>query len=185
MKNTLILALALISSAAIAAPGALSTLKFDPPAPKAGQEVKITVGVDGDSPGFCGLRLAFGDGTDTGVKIESPKTTFPLTVNKTYAKAGTYTVKAFGKKITTHLPCNGSVEQQLVVEAVPDAAAPAATGAPACPTSYKLKGKAGKAGDFTCLAGKGAQKPEKMLECKEGLEYFQTKTTLGCRKERK
>ncbi len=31
-------------------------------------------------------------------------------------------------------------------------------------------------------AGKGAKKPEKVLDCKDGLEYFQTKSSLGCRK---
>ena len=64
------------------------------------------------------------------------------------------------------------------------AAAPAKPAGPACPEGYKMNGKVGKKGDFSCTAGKGAKKPEKVMDCADGLEYFQTKTTLGCRKAR-
>lgn len=182
MKRFLVSSLALVAGAAFAADGSLSTLKFDPPVAKAGQAVKITVGVDGDSPNFCGLVVHFDDGTESAIKIDGRENKLPLTISKTFAKPGSYSIKAEGRKITTHFPCVGSVEQRLTVEPASGmAASPAAN----CPEGYKLKGKPGKAGDFTCSAGKGAPKPEKVLDCGNGLEYFQTKTALGCRKEGK
>ena len=69
-----------------------------------------------------------------------------------------------------------------MVEAPPAAAKPAA--AAECPQGYKMTGKAGKAGDFTCKGGKDAMAPAKPLACADGLEYFaNTKSQqLGCRK---
>jgi hypothetical protein len=95
---------------------------------------------------------------------------------------GTYTIKADGQKITTHLKCAGKATTQLVVEAPPAAAKPAA--AAECPQGYKMTSKAGKAGDFTCKGGKDAMAPAKPLACADGLEYFaNTKSQqLGCRK---
>lgn len=184
MKNILGCLLALSVSAAFAQQGALSTLTFDPPTPIAGQEVKITVGTDGEPPTFCGMIVRFGDGSESNVKISSSHEQLPLTLGKVYAKSGSYKIKAEGKKVTSHLPCLGSVEQKLVVAAAPaPAAAKGASAAPLCPEGYKLKGNVGKAGDYTCVAGKGAQKPETMMDCADGLEYFQGKSTLGCRKE--
>ena len=186
MKRILGCSIALLAGAAFAQQGALSTLKFDPPNPVAGQEVKITVGTEGQPPTFCGMVVRFGDGNETSIKISSSHQQLPLTLGKVYGKAGTYQVRAEGKKVTSHLPCLGSVEQPLIVAAAPSSASgKAVAGGSLCPEGYKLKGKTGKAGDFTCTAGKGAQKPEKMLDCAEGLEYFQSKSSLGCRKEKK
>jgi len=182
MKNILVSSLVLFSSVAFGADGALSTLKFDPPVVKAGQEVKITIGVDGEAPSFCGMVVHFDDGTSAEFKIDGRERKLPMTISKVYAKAGSYSVKAEGKKVTTHFPCVGAVEQRLTVEG---GATQGAKADAACPEGYVLKGKMGKTGSFTCNAGKGAKKPEKVLECGNGLEYFQTKTSLGCRKEGK
>jgi hypothetical protein len=67
-----------------------------------------------------------------------------------------------------------------VVEAPPAAARPAAE----CPQGYKMTGKVGKDGDFTCKGGKGASAPAKPLACADGLEYFVNDKSqqLGCRK---
>lgn len=180
MKRILVYSLACFATATFAQQGALSTLKFDPPVPKAGQEVKITVGVDGEPPSFCGLVVYFGDGSDTKYKIDSQENKLPLTISKVYPNPGVYKVKAEGRKVTTHFPCVGVVEQQLTVTATTSAVKESV-----CPENYSLKGKIGKAGDFSCAANKGAIKPEKILNCNDGLEYYQTKTSLGCRKARK
>lgn len=160
----------------------ISSVTIDPATAKAGQEVKITVTAEGDGTQFCGLRIEFGDGENSDIKIASSEKQFPVTVSKTYAKPGNYTVKARGKTVTTHARCPGSAEATITVAAAAAAAASAApTSGPTCPEGYALQGKPGKAGDFTCKAGKGAKKPEKVMDCGDRLEYFQTKTALGCR----
>jgi hypothetical protein len=153
---------------------------------KVGQPVKITVAGDTDPAIYCGLKINFGDGKDQRTVVGEKEGPFPKSATYTYAKPGTYTIRADGVKVDGRFGCTGKVMAQLVVEAAP-AAAPAAKGAkaaaaPACPEGYKLKAKAGKAGDFTCTAGKGAKKPDKVMDCGDKLEYFQTRTSLGCRK---
>jgi len=166
---------------AFAEQGGIGSIKLEPAGAKVGQAVKVTVNADGDAPAFCGMALDFGDGDVRDLKIEAINGGLPRTESKTYAKPGSYTIKAFGKKVTTHLPCKGQSEAVLSVEGAAAAVAPKAAG-PACPEGYKMQGKVGKAGNFTCKAGKGVKAPEKMLECATGLEYFQSKTSLGCRK---
>ncbi len=186
LKLASLAAMLVAAPLAFAAQGGIGTIAVEPGTVKAGQEVKITINAEGETPTFCGLGIEYGDGTTDEFKIDQSNKQFPVTVSKRYAKAGSYTVKASGKKVTTHLPCMGKAEAKVTVEAAAAAPAPAAKAAGhACPEGYALKGKAGKAGDFTCAARKGAKKPEKVLECADGLEYFQTKTTLGCRKGRK
>lgn len=47
-----------------------------------------------------------------------------------------------------------------------------------------MSGKPGKAGNFSCKAGKGAAKPKEPPTCAAGLEYFADDKAkqLGCRK---
>lgn len=183
--------IAMLLAAALAAPAYaadhIQGITMDPSPAKAGQAVRITVAGDSDPSVYCGLKVGFGDGTDERVVV-GDKEPFPKVVSHTYAAPGKYTVRADGTKVDGRFGCTGKVKVELVVEAPPKAAAaPAAKVAagPACPEGYKMKGKPGKAGDFTCAAGKGAKKPEKAMECTAGLEYFQAKTTLGCRKAKK
>lgn len=157
-------------------PGSISSITASPSPAKVGQPVTVTVNVDGEPPNYCGLRIDYGDVNEQ-FKIDEKNKQFPVVVTHTYPRPGTYTIKARGKTVTNHGRCQGSAETVLVVEA-----AAAVTAGPACPEGYRLKGKAGKAGDFTCTAQKGAKAPEKVLACGEGLEYFQSKTTTGCRK---
>lgn len=175
---------ALFLSAAVMAqtmtqPGNINAVKIEPVTAQINQPVKITVTTEGEPQTNCGLRINFGDGEVREIKIASDHSQFPVTVNKTYTKAGNFVVKARGTTINMRGRCQGEAETKVTVAA----ATPVPTAASAnCPEGYKLKGKVGKAGDFTCTAEKGAKKPEKVLECKEGLEYFQSKSSLGCRK---
>ena len=176
-------AFAFASTLAFAESGGIGAIKVEPSPVRAGQEVRITISAEGGAPEFCGMEVNFGDGSEKRkVKIGSGHQKFPVTLTKTFNKPGTYTIKADGQKITTHLKCAGKATTQLVVEAAPAAAKPAA--AAECPQGYKMTGKAGKAGDFTCKGGKGAMAPAKPLACADGLEYFANDKSqqLGCRK---
>lgn len=161
----------------------------EPNPAKAGQPVRITVTGDTDPAVYCGLLTGFGDGSDQRSVVGQQEGSFPKVTTHTYAAPGTYTIRADGRKVDGRFGCTGKVKAQLVVEPPPAAAKPAvaepakgAAAVPACPEGYALKGKAGKAGDFTCTAGKDAKKPEKVMDCADGLEYFQTRTTVGCRR---
>lgn len=177
MKPKFILpALILASSAVFAAPGGIGTLTATPSLAKVGQAVTVTLTAEGEAPALCGLGIDYGDGNSDNIKINGKPHKFPLTLTHTYTKAGNYTLKTEGKKVTTHFPCLGSASAALVVE---DTGAVAAS---ACPEGYTAEGKPTKSGAFTCKAGKGAKVPEKVLGCGDGLEYFQTKSKLGCRK---
>lgn len=188
MKYQLSFALMLASTLAMAQAqqSGIGAIKFEPGTVRAGQEVRITISAEGEAPGFCGMVVHFDDGSESrNIKIDGKEGKFPVTVAKTYAKAGSYSVKAEGKKITTHFPCMGTTTAKLVVEPAPAAAAPTpAAKAAACPEGYKMVGKLGKAGDFSCKGGKGAMAPAKPLGCASGLEYFANDKTrqLGCRK---
>jgi len=171
-----LLALILASSSVFATPGGIGAVTATPSPAKAGQAVTVTVTAEGDAPALCGLGIDYGDGNSDNIKINGKPHKFPLTLTHTYAKAGSYTLKAEGKKVTTHFPCLGSASAPLVVEAA------GAAVASVCPEGYKAEGKPAKSGAFTCKAGKGAKAPEKVMSCGEGLEYFQTQSKLGCRK---
>lgn len=182
MKFKLSFLLGLASTLAFAQQGGIGSMKVEPNPAKAGQEVKITIATDGDAPGFCGMVVHFDDGSESRqIKIDGKETKFPVTITKTYAKAGSYSIKAEGRKITTHFPCVGSATAKLGVEG---AAAPAKAAAPTCPEGYKMNGKPGKAGDFSCKGGKDARALAQPLACGTGLEYFSNDKSkqLGCRK---
>lgn len=182
MKYALGFAFVFASTFAFAEQGGIGAIKVEPSHARAGQEVKITISAEGDAPTFCGMEVHFGDGSDSrNVKIDGKTNKFPVTIAKTYDKPGTYSIKAEGKRITTHLKCSGKAKASLVVEAPPAAAKAAAA---ECPQGYKMTGKVGQAGDFTCKGSKGAKAPAKPLACADGLEYFTNDKSqqLGCRK---
>lgn len=184
MKRQFCLALALCSSVAFAQQGRIGSVKAAPNPARAGQPVSITIAADGPAPTNCGMIVHFDDGSESrNVKIDSDEAKFPVTISKTYAKAGSYIIKAEGTKITTHFPCVGAVTTKLVVEGPAPAAKPAASAA-ACPNGYKMLGRVGKAGEFSCKAPKGVAPPAAPLACAEGLEYFVNgnATRVGCRK---
>ncbi|MBU0750597.1 MAG: hypothetical protein KJ787_01105 [Gammaproteobacteria bacterium] len=181
---TLASALLLAAAGPAFAADNIEGIVLEPNPARVGQPVTITVTGDSSAAVYCGLKVGFGDGSDQRLVV-GDKEPFPKVTTHSYAAPGSYTVRADGTKVDGRFGCTGKVKVQLVVEAPPAAAMPAkATKAagPACPEGYKMKGKAGKKGDFTCAAGKGAKKPEKVMDCADGLEYFQTKSQLGCRK---
>lgn len=180
-----------IAAAALATPvfaaDNFTAISATPNPAKAGQLVTITVAGDSDPALYCGLKVNFGDGRDQRLVVGEKDGVFPKSVTYTYANPGTYTIRADGTKVDGRFGCSGKIMAKLVIEpkpaAAPSARAAAAAG-PDCPEGYRMR-KLGKAGDFTCTAGKGAKKPEKVTDCGDKLEYFQTKSTLGCRKLKK
>ncbi|OHC61995.1 MAG: hypothetical protein A2040_16490 [Rhodocyclales bacterium GWA2_65_19] len=186
MKFQMSLVLTLASTLAFAQQGGIGAVKVEPSPARAGQEVKITVSAEGEAPTFCGMVVHFDDGGESrNIKIASGESTFPVSISKTYAKPGTYSIKAEGKKITTHFPCVGTATAKLVVEGAPAAAATKpATAAAVCPDGYKMTGKMGKMGDFACKGGKAAAMPAQALACGAGLESFANEKArqVGCRK---
>jgi hypothetical protein len=159
----------------------ISSVTANPTPAKTGQPVNITVDADGAGASNCGLIVHFDDGSESRqVKIDGQQQKFPVTIPKTYAKPGTYSIRAEGKKITTHLGCTGRVDLKLVVEG-----AAAATGP--CPEKWKQAGKTGKAGDFSCSPGKGAVVPKDPMTCPAGTEYYVDGKAkkIGCRLPKK
>ena len=151
--------------------GSISSVTVAPSPARVGQPLTVTVAVDGEAPKYCGLRIEYGDSSDD-IKIDESNKQFPVVVTHTYAAPGSYVIKARGKTVTNHARCPGVAEATVVVEAA--AAQASSSQAAACPDGYTLKGKRGKAGDFTCLARKAAKAPDKVLQCGSGLEYFQS-----------
>lgn len=182
MKTPLSLVLAMASTCIFAQQSGIGAVTVAPNPVRAGQEVKITISAEGEAPAFCGMVVHFDDGSESRqVKIDGKEGKFPVVIARTYARAGSYSIKAEGRKITSHFPCVGAATAKLVVAADPAASRPVAA---ACPDGYKMLGKAGKAGDFTCKGGKGASAPAKPLACAAGLEYFSNDKAkqTGCRK---
>ncbi|MFA6314392.1 MAG: hypothetical protein WC681_23165 [Sterolibacterium sp.] len=191
MKSILGIVLAASSGLVLAQSGGIGALKFEPNPVQVGKEVKITISAEGEAPAYCGMVVHFDDGSESrNVKIDGKENKFPVSFGKTYAKPGTYSIKAEGKKITTHFPCVGKAEAKLVVEGVPapaKPAAPAKAAGPNCPEGWKMMGKPGKAGNFGCKAGKGAMMPKEPMTCAAGLEPYTNEKAkqLGCRAPKK
>ena len=186
-----IAALILAASGGFAMAGNISGVKVEPANAQVGAQVKVTV--TGEDEGICGLRVEYGNGDVDVTKMTKDKDNFPRSFNKSYNKAGTYTIVAKGGRDGSAFGCTGEAKAQVVIaEAPKPAAAPAAAAAatpaaaPACPEGYALNAKSvnKKTGAFSCAAKKDAKKPEKALECPAGTEYYATNakaTTVGCR----
>lgn len=177
--------------------GTITGVKVEPANAVVGAAVKVTVA--GDNEGICTLRVEYGNGDVDVTKMNAGKDDFPRSFNKSYNKAGTYTIVAKGGREGSTFGCVGETKTTVTIaEAPKPAAAPAAAGAPAgapavaaaaaptCPEGYNLS-KASvnkKTGAFSCAAQKGAKKPEKAMECPAGTEYFANAkgSLLGCRK---
>jgi hypothetical protein len=187
-KSILALVAASAFSGAVVAQ-TIAGLTVDVPQAQAGQAVTATVKFDNaDSPN-CGLRFYWGDGATEDIKVVDTKQN-PLVLKHTYAKPGAYELMAEGKKVTSHLKCQGAnARAKLTVAASPAAAKPAASAAapagPQCPQGWKLDAKSvnKKTGAFTCTAKAGTALPEKKLSCAGDTGYFENgkKGQLGCR----
>ena len=55
MKHKLVLALGFASTLAFAQQGSIGEVKLAPNPARAGQEVKITISAEGETPTFCGV----------------------------------------------------------------------------------------------------------------------------------
>ena len=180
MRRTL-LALALAAPLTALAGPTIDKISATPSPSKVGEAITITIEASEAENGMCGLSLNWGDGNKMPPKkVGGNHKNFPLTMQHTYAKPGTYEIKADGARAETYLPCMGKVKYMHTVEGAP-AKAGAATSA--CPEGWGQKGKAAKDGSFTCTPkAKGAKKPEKELACPAGTSYFYGAKALGCEK---
>ena len=186
-------AAALSGMAGTSMAGTISGVKAEPASAIVGAQVKVTV--TGDDAGLCGLRVEYGNGDFDLTKMNAGRDNFPRSFNKTYNKAGTYTIIAKGGRDGSALGCPGEAKTTVTIAEAPKPAAaaapaagakPATAAAPACPEGYNLNAKTvdKKSGAFTCAATKDAKKPEKAMECPAGTDYFATPkgSSLGCKK---
>lgn len=181
MRRTLI-ALALSAPlAALAANPTIDKITATPAPSKVGEQIAITIEASDAEDGMCGMVVNWGDGNRTEPKkVGGNHKNFPIVMQHTYAKPGTYEIKANGARAETYLGCMGKVKYMHTVDG---AVATAAPGKPACPADWAMKGKAGKDGSFTCTPKKkGAAKPEKEPGCPAGTSYFYGSKALGCEK---
>ncbi|MBI2306675.1 MAG: hypothetical protein HYU78_05170 [Rhodocyclales bacterium] len=179
------LALATLFAAALPAFASptIDKITATPSPGKAGEPVTITIEASEAENGMCGMSLNWGEGNRLPPKkVGGNHKNFPLTLQHTYQKPGTYEIKADGARAETYLPCMGKVKYMHTV----DAAAPARTAGPAataCPADWALKGKVARDGSFSCTPKKkGAARPEKELACPQGTSYFFGAKALGCEK---
>jgi hypothetical protein len=164
----------------------LAGLKVEPAAAKVGEPVKVTLEFSDAASPNCNVRLHFGDGTKRDVKINQAKDV-PLVATHSYAKAGSYTLKAEGKTALPMLKCVGA-NQGATLTVVPVAVTAASTGArpaPECPAGWQLDAKSvnRRSGAFTCRAQAGTVVPAARLNCPAPLGYFEnaSRGQLGCR----
>ena len=175
--------------------GNISGVKVEPANGVVGAQVKITV--SGEDEGICGVRVEYGNGDVDVTKMQAGRDNFPRSFMKSYNKAGTYTVVAKGGRDGSTLGCSGETKTTVTIAEAPKpvaasapAPAPAAAAVskaapvPACPDGYNLDKKSvnNKAGAYACSMSKGAKKPEKMLECPDGTEFYMNAKSTGCRK---
>jgi hypothetical protein len=186
-------ALLLAGSGGLALAGNISGVKVEPANGQAGTPVKVTV--SGEDEGICGLRVEYGNGDADVTKMAKDKDNFPRSFNKTYNKAGTYTIVVKGGRDGGAFGCTGEVKTQVVIAEAPKPAAapaaaatvaPAVAAAPVCPEGYALNAKSlnKKTGAFSCAVKKGGKMPETALKCPAGTEYYAANakgTTVGCR----
>jgi hypothetical protein len=195
MKTMQFIALAVASLAVSVSAQTLSGVTAAPAQAKVGEPVKATMTFDvQDNKINCGMRLSWGDGTNTDDKVNQPQDV-PKVSSHTYAKPGTYTITAEPKHKGSTLKCAGKnmTTTVTVVAAAPVAAAPAAAASMAkpmaaadvCPADWKLAkpGVNKKTKAYTCTAKAGTKLPEAKVACPGDLTYFENmkKGQLGCR----
>lgn len=79
--------------------------------------VKIVINGKGLENAICALRVNQGDGTSVVHKMDwSTPAKFPLVINKTYSKPGSYPISVRGIKSGMYLKCLGSARTSIKVE---------------------------------------------------------------------
>ncbi len=179
--TTLFASMFAVALPALAANPTIDKITATPSPAKVGEPVTITIEATDAEGGMCGLDLNWGDGNRMPPKkVGGNHKNFPITLQHTYQKPGTYEIKADGKRAETYLGCMGKAKYMLTVEGT---AAKAGAGSNACPQDWGLKGKVAKDGSFTCTPKKkGAAKPAQELPCPAGTGYFYGSKALGCEK---
>ncbi len=177
----LLIAAAVVVVSAPLAAQTLQSVKAQPATAEPGKPVTITAAFDISNGLNCNVRIHFGDGATQDQKVNQEKDA-NLTVQHSYAKPGSYTVKVEPKTALPALKCLGK-NQQTVVQVV--AATAAAAAAPSCPQGWKLQAKSvnKKSGAYTCAAKAGTAVPAGRAACPGSLSYFENskKGQLGCR----
>jgi len=170
----------------------LTTVKIDPPEPKAGEKATLTADFDISSGALlCNVRVNFGDGSaEENFKINQTKDV-PLVVSHTFAKPGNYTVKVEPRTKMPVVKCTGDDKSVAIkVVAPPKAVAAKAADQPAaamaaCPEGWKLDKKSHnkKTGAFMCGAKPGTPLPAAKLSCPGNLGYYENakRAQIGCR----
>ncbi|MEN9887776.1 MAG: hypothetical protein RL758_2354 [Pseudomonadota bacterium] len=190
------LVMAMMGAAATAQ--TIGGLSVDKSQVQVGQSVTATVRFDSDGGYNCGLRFYWGDGVTQDIKVLEASQN-PLVLRHTYSKPGQYALMAEGKKVTSHLKCQGANARATVGVTPPPppaakpaaaspssaAAAPAPAGPSPCPTGWKLDAKSvnKKTGAYTCSAKAGTPAPAAKLSCTGDSGYFENpkKGQIGCK----
>jgi hypothetical protein len=180
------LALAAMLAAPLAQAGNIAGIRVDPPTATVGQQV--TVIVDGQDEGNCGLRLEYGNGDVDVTRMSAGKDNFPRTFVHTFAGPGTFTMTAKGGRDGSTMSCAGEAKATVAIVAAPaQPAYPPRAGrmAPACPDGFALNRNSvdRRTGAYTCAALQGSELPAAGMACPQGTAYYTNiqGTMLGCK----
>jgi hypothetical protein len=164
----------------------LKSVAVEPATAQPGQPVSITTEFDISKGLNCNVRLNFGDGTSEDLKVNQEKDA-RMTVSHTYAKPGSYTVKAEPKTALPVLKCLGRSQTAAVTVAAPTpvAATTGAAAGPQCPPGWTLDRRSVRrnTGAFDCRAKAGTPVPQDRLACPGILGYYENakRGRIGCR----
>jgi hypothetical protein len=182
------LALAAMLAAPLAQAGNIAGIRVDPPTATAGQ--MVTVIVDGQDGGNCGLRLEYGNGDVDVTRMSAGKDNFPRTFQHVFAGPGNFTIIAKGAREGSTLSCAGEAKASIAVlapVAPPPPAYPPRAGrmAAACPEGFALNRNSldRRTGAYTCAALQGAELPVAGMACPPGTAYYTNiqGTMAGCK----
>lgn len=148
--------------------------------------VKFTVSGEAEETDTCGIYVNYGDGLAPDTRVVSKKEgLFPRIFERTFTRAGQFTVTVKGERVKTTFGCSGeaSTTVNIVAPAAGTGAVPAkgaAVAAPSCPDGWELVSRSfNKAtGAFSCTP----KKPATPINCGPGLAYFAQAGSIGCRK---
>lgn len=168
----------------------IGSVSASPSTVKVGEPVTVTANVDLIGSGnYCGFAVFYGDGKNKEGYSDVGKPT-PFVTTHVYDAPGTYTISMGGRHVESHPNCGGpdkftTVTVTPAAEAAPMAPAKPmpATAATVCKAPWKLSGKLGKNGAYTCSAKAGTALPQPKPECPGDLTYFENgkKGQFGCK----
>ena len=116
-----------------------------------GKPVKFTVRAGSMPSNWCGFKVDFGDGDVRHVKVSNlggaGDHLFPVALEKTFQRAGTFDVKVEGIRVTTRPPCPGGASARIQVSA-PSAPAALPTASLRCPEPVPVRNASGEVVNF-------------------------------------